>query len=310
MFYGATDVSKFETVAEKLEAAGLVFTVEKRAAYCENNEGQLVKVSNQYNIVRTDKDMVISAKTVSSDYKVLQNSEAFAWLDSLDTISSVDITHAGAFANGALVYMMVKQAKTETLKDGSVLSFYVHLTNGHIGNKSLVAVPRVVCTRDGKEILMGTGSTKSKIERGVRHTKKMTVTLEEGRAAFVAFDKLTNQFISNAKKLAEVSCTLDQAKMMFSQIMSLPEIGVGEESKKASSVTNRLEKFTQLFEAAGGKTVWNAYHATCAFITNERSTRLQEGEDSAESKRLQSTLYGANSKTLNLALLHSIQFAS
>lgn len=308
IFHGAVNVSQFETLEEKLEAAGLNFDVEKTPVF-HLLDGEHKVIPNQHAIRRTDNNMIISSNTVSDGYKLLQNKAAFSWLLDLDEIASPDIEYAGSFKDGALVYVMVKQNITSTLDDGSVLTFYVHLTNGHVGNKSLVARPLVIATKDDKSSILGTGSTSTKIEKGIRHTKSMHVGLLDGKQVFTAFAGSSRSFINKAKALAEKSCTEEQAIELFKKTLALPEVARGDEGKQASAVWNRIDKFIQLFNAAGGSTYWNAYHATCEYITAERATRRSDENEDINVKRMESTLYSNNSRSLTLALSQAVSQA-
>ena len=305
LFHGATKVDNFNTVEEKLEAAGLNFLCEKKEAYFKKEE-EYELIANQFHIMRTDTGNVISKNTVSDGYKILQNIAAFSWLDDLDTVASSQIEYAGAFQDGALVYMAVRQGKVALEENGAVLNFYVLLTNGHIGNKALVVKPIVTSTLNGTTVILGSGSPSSKVEKGIRHTKNMIVSMFEGASSLKAFNNLNETFKETARELSAAPCTKESAVEMFKSIFGITEDSPDLTGRAETGLANKIAKFEELFLAAGGKSCWHAYHASCEFITTERSTRRANKDEDVDTKRLESTLYGANSKTLNIALVHAL----
>lgn len=304
----AVDVSSFSTMQEKLDAAGLNFKVEKRKAFYQKTPETpdiYDEVPNQFHIVRTDKGDVISAKTVSDMYKVLQNVDAYNWIDNAAVIGEISIVRGGVFENGAIVYMLGKYHKASTLPDGSVIEHYVLFSNGHGGNKNLVARPVNFCPSNGA--VLSPGASLSKVEKGIRHTKNMTVSMAEGVSVIQDFKDLSASFVGTANKMFNTPLSRQNAEATFKAVFSDPA-DIDTEKSKAQS-QNRLDKLMELFTAAGGANKWHAYIAACEYVTYERSTRVRATSSSATSanggaeKRLESVWYGSGSKELEKLFL-------
>ncbi len=299
-----TDLTKVEGGAvEKLKASGLDFECEKRpAAYQADlaNPGAWTEVPSQFHIVRRDSNRVISQKTVSSGFRVLQNKDAFAWIDDTSIIGDIEIVRGGTFQDGALVFLLGKYPTASVLADGSVVSHYALMTNGHTGNKPLTAAPISIVDKTGALLHGGADG------HSIRHTSNMQVNMLDVSRALANFRGLPATFVSLANKLCAKPCTPDQAVEYFMRTIGLDADLLGEtqdassrgDKSKHTRATTAADVYVRLFLAAGGSSFWHAYQSACEYLTFAKSTRIQgvgaKSSTQLATARIQSALYGSS----------------
>lgn len=284
----------------KLTAAGLSFVVEQRPAlYRPDPLADTVQaVDNQFHIVRTDTNQVISEKTVSSKFRLVQNADAFSFIDASAVIAEIEIVHGGEFQRGANVFMVGKYPTASLLPDGSSIEHYILLSNGHTGKQNLTARPLNISTKTGAIVL----STEDKAY-AIRHTTNMSNRMKEVLGAISKFKEASTEFVSNAKQLYGVPCTATEASEYFKSCM---EVDDSEDSSTRQK--NAVEKFDALFTASGGGNWWNAYQSLCEYLTFDRSSKSSKttGADSS-SNRAYGVLFGASSRMMDEALVAALR---
>ncbi|WP_369434703.1 DUF932 domain-containing protein [Mucilaginibacter yixingensis] len=101
-------ITKCETSAEAMAEAGLDFEVLKRPNVHPLPSGMNVISENSYFTFRTDTEAVLGDK-IGPDYEVVNNSEAFAFFDSIvREYGGVHYESAGALGYGEVVYITAK----------------------------------------------------------------------------------------------------------------------------------------------------------------------------------------------------------
>lgn len=131
---------------------------------------------------------------VSSNYQVLQNSEAFEVFRPMVESGDITLETAGSLNNGRRVWILAKVtgAKDAEIQDGDIVKPFVLLSNSHDGTQAVrfgFTPVRVVCNNT---LTMAEGSQASKLIR-VRHRGNLTgqmdllrETLDLGAAGFRA----------------------------------------------------------------------------------------------------------------------------
>ena len=138
-----TDISGCSTVNDALWEAGLDWTVEQRPIQTMV-PNQIVIPGFKANI-RTYDDEVLGI--VTDRYKVIQNEEAFSFVDSL-VDEGVQFQKAGQFQGGRKVWILAKLPERYVIADESVSPFVVFITS-HDGSGSVKAAMtpvRVICS--------------------------------------------------------------------------------------------------------------------------------------------------------------------
>lgn len=167
-----TIVAEAPTSGEALKLAGLDWNVRQRAIY--TNEGKID--GYKANIRDTDGQFL---GVVTDRYRVVQNTEAFAFTDEL-LGNGVKYETAGSLQNGRKVWMLAK-LPSEFVVGGERISPYLVFSNTHDGSGAVrVAVtPIRVCCNNTLNLalktarrsfsMVHTGNVKGKIQEA-RHT--------------------------------------------------------------------------------------------------------------------------------------------
>ena len=316
--YVGTDLTKVEgDAAAKLKAAGLDFVCDKVEAGVlvgapTAEPKTWVSVPNQFHIVRADSKRVISSRTVTDSFKILQNHEAFSWIDSTSVIGDLTIVRGGTFHDGALVFLVGKYPKSTVMEDGTVIGHYALMTNGHTGTKPLTASALNIVEKTGAILHSGVDG------HSIRHTSNMKVNMADVTKALASFRGLSTTFLSLANDLAKKPCTAEQAVEYFMRTIGLDADLLNAEPTKDSSrgdkskhtrATSAAEIYGRLFLASGGSSFWNAYAAACEYITFVKATKTRSTGGSTTTvtasgqanSRVQSALYGTSSILIDRA---------
>ena len=187
-----TPVEAAVTSAEAIDIAGLNWTVEQKPLYID----KVNEVPNYFANVRSSDNSVLGI--VGNRYKIIQNSEAFDFTDSLLDEGVVYET-AGSLRNGKTIWLLAKMPERAIL--GDKFDPYICFTNNHDGFGSVRACmtpTRVVCANTLALAL--DGATKS---WRTSHTGDLKGKLQEAREAL----QLANLYMDALDKEADILAT-------------------------------------------------------------------------------------------------------
>ena len=150
-------VTEAKTSEEAIKLANLDFTVAKAHHVMlidpeiKNNELEvgLIDTVNNYGLYRTDTNISLTknGSAVTDSYKIVQNVEAFDFIDSLIGKEAI-ITTAGALGDGETVFITAKLNKNLIVGDIDVIDQYLLIVLNHSGAGSIkikFTPVRVVC---------------------------------------------------------------------------------------------------------------------------------------------------------------------
>jgi phage/plasmid-like protein (TIGR03299 family) len=290
---------------EAIVAAGLDWQVEKCPAFAAvtvGTEEKEVLAEDHFLNVRTSDFKVLGA--VQSRYQILQNSEAFEFMDRVTGADKLVRYHtAGSLQEGKHIWLLASiTGLTIEPVPGDVTEPYILLVNGHDGRMSLKALftsVRVVCQNT---LNMALSSSKKGIT--IRHTGKMKDKIHAAREVLGFARKEFELY-------GELSSTLASKKMgdkvfddFLDQLVPLPK---GDTNGRKIAVR---EKLTELFVSGPGTeipgvrgTAWGALQAVTDFTGHHRSTR-GAGKDEAKQreKRLEAVWFGSGNDLNQRAL--------
>lgn len=137
-----TKVDHALTGAEAIAAAGLGWWVERAPLYLQDGS----EVPGWKATRRADTGDILGV--VSDDYRVIQNLEAFTFLDALATEGAAMFHTAGSTHNSKRVWALVKLPESLVVVPGDRVDQYLMLYTGHDGTRGLTILftpVRVVC---------------------------------------------------------------------------------------------------------------------------------------------------------------------
>jgi phage/plasmid-like protein (TIGR03299 family) len=140
------------TAKEALAAGGAAFTVEQwplQAVAPDDSvhQGGIADVPRKVANVRSDTGQVLGV--VGTTYRVLQNADAFAFVDALVDDGGAKYESAGVLAGGARVFLAMEVPDHIVVAgDPSEYRLFLVFSNGHDGKvsaRATITVERVVC---------------------------------------------------------------------------------------------------------------------------------------------------------------------
>jgi phage/plasmid-like protein (TIGR03299 family) len=292
---------------EAIIAAGLNWEVEKCPAFsiiCRGTEEIEVEAPGQFHTVRSRKDMsgvevYDTLGSVQGRYQILQNHEAFQFMDSLAGPKNLVRYHtAGSLQGGKHIWLLAElTGLTVEPLPGDVTDPYVLLVNGHDGRmplKALFTSVRVVCQNT---LNLALSSSKNGIT--IRHTGDMKSKVQEAK-------KVLGIATKEFERYGEVADILVKKQLGDKVFEAFLDSLVPMKNEDDTRSKNVREKLTELFESGPGTdipgvrgTAWGALQAVTDFSAHHRTTRgAGDDEDKKREKRLESVWFGSGN-TLN-----------
>jgi phage/plasmid-like protein (TIGR03299 family) len=226
------------SVAEAIEAAGLGWSVVKKSLAVDVGSQlpdvlRYKKLSGYYATVRKDTDEELGV--VGERYRVVQNHEAFAFVDQL-LGSAIHFETAGSLHGGRRVWMLATLPEHVEV-GGDAVRPYVLLMNSHDGSTAVVAATtpiRVVCQNT-----LNWGLSQARQKFSIRHTEAVTQRVHEARRVLDLSIDYYEQFKRYGDQLASERCTERQLRKVLD---ALYPNGAGD---TASSRTRRSRQQTK-----------------------------------------------------------------
>lgn len=304
-------VQDYPTSAEALKFAGLDYLVEKRPLFTfdsdnhhANPDSELIipeiKVPDFFATLRTDTDQVLGV--VTKDYQVVQNTDAFAFFDSLvGGDSGIMYETAGALGQGEKIFITAKLPGYIRVGKDDVTEKYIFLTTSHDGTGSITAAftpVRIVC----QNTLNAAMRDMTRVVR-IRHTASAKDRLMNARFVMGITDKVSEELEEIFNHWKNVRITDKEVKQLIQLAMcpnkeTLEYLKKGQDEELSARFVNTCDKAfeyamsseSQLMETTEG-TVFGAYNAVTGYFQNVREYKNDEA-------KMKSILYGGSAQTM------------
>jgi len=315
-----TAVEKEVTSEAAIRLAGLDWTVEKRPVYLRGTAavdgipvvGQ--EVPNYFATVRTEDEAILGV--VGQSYEIIQNQEAFAFLDSLVGEGLAMYNCAGSLYGGKRIWITCKLPQAMQIGPDQVDKYLVCCT-GHDGRLSLHIkwTPiRVVCQNT---LSAAFGMRNGKVQAAGRDTVSVMHYRNWKEQAAQAREvlELTGVYYSRLEevfqRLIKTPVTASDAQAFAERLYVPPKDDHGDPKTASTWLENRRAELVRLFRSGVGNdepgvrgTRWALYSAVTEQQDHHR-TFTASGNYGASDARMNSLLWGtaANVKKRALELL-------
>ncbi len=270
------------TIAEAIEASGLGWRVKLEPIAVDRGDAATVddwweprceEIPGYYATVRQDNRTVLGI--VGDRYRVVQNEEAFQFVDQL-LGSSLHFETAGSLYGGRRVWVLA------TLPDhievgGDPVRPLVLLMNSHDGSTAVIAATtpiRVVCANT-----LNWSLTKARQRFSIRHTEQISRRVHEARRVLELSVDYYKQFMDTGNQLASERCSERQLRGVLEQLYPS---GTQDSDRARRNREHTKDRIVELFlhgdtqgNAPGSK--WAAVNAIVEFGDWHRILR-QGGE--------------------------------
>lgn len=263
-----TVVEEAPTSEDAIRIARLDWTVDQFPVFANGNE-----IPGYFANVRSDTNETLGV--VRNRYKIVQNTEAFDFVDGIIANKHLECRYetAGSLFNGRRIFLLVKLPNKDLLSD--LVENYLFFTNSHDGSSALTAGitnVRVVCNNTLQMALEGA----SRIWR-CRHTTNIEGKKQQAKEALGMAVKYMEGMEKTAWQIASKKINEERFLRLLSH--KLDSMRYNEKAKEATMeriVTIYSEK-DDLQNFKG--TAWGMYNATADFVSNTtplRKTSLYE----------------------------------
>lgn len=299
-----TLVQDYPTSAEALKFAGLDYTVEKRPLFTidELNNNLFhdpdaddyfdsiesgIMVPNYFATLRTDTDEVLGV--VGKDYEIVQNVQAFDFLDSIvGGKEGISYETAGALGKGERIFITAKLTDYIRVGRNDCIEKYLFLTTSHDGYGSITAAftpTRIVCNNTLNAALRN----KTNCIR-IKHTANVKDRLKVAHQLLGISNQLANELEVVFNQWAKVRITDEEVKRLIQFAMApnketVESLRNGEFEDLSTIYKNTVENVfeyamsspTQQEETTKG-TLFGAYNSVTGYFQNVRSYKNEESK--------------------------------
>lgn len=203
------------TSEEALRKAGLDWEVVQIPLFAKTGDPTFIpmglNIVDGYKLnVRSTDNMTLGV--VSDQYQIVQNKEAFSFMDTLLTDDSAQIRYetAGSLSNGKRIWLLAKMPETKILDDA--VDPYMVFTTGHDGRtltRICMTPIRVVCQNTLNLALQGASRQWS-----AKHTSNIKEKMEEAQETLGLALKYMDALATTAVEMANDVIT----KAMFNEL--------------------------------------------------------------------------------------------
>lgn len=206
-----TPVKEALTSTEAIELAGLNWEVIQKPIFTEDK-----RIPNYMANVRSSDNSVLGV--VTDSYKIVQNSEAFAFTDSLFD-EGVRYETAGSLRGGKTIWLLARMPREKILDDD--IDPYLVFTNSHDGTGAIkVAITpiRVVCNNT-----LNLALSQAKRSWSTKHMGSMQAKLEEAKHTLGFANKYMGSLNEEADRLVNSSISFSEVEEVIKEMFPIDE---------------------------------------------------------------------------------------
>lgn len=222
------------------------------------------KVDGYYANIRQDNGQVLGV--VKERYKIVQNAEAFNFVDDIfnDKNFEVEYETAGSLFNGKRIFLLAKLP--EVMLVGDKVENYLFFTNSHDGSSSLTAGLtniRVVCNNTLQLAIKNSPRVWK-----CKHTTNINTKKEQARKSIILATDYVEKIQNEAEKMARKKINAEKFfKKLFDEV-NLSEKSTEQAVERIFTIYNEKDDL-QNFKG----TSWGMYNAVADFVSNGKPFR-------------------------------------
>jgi len=282
---------------EMIKAAHLDWHVDTRPIY----DGQHNLIEGYSCTVRTDTGLHLGI--MSDKYQVVQNREAFSFLDSLLQDGVMKYESAGALRGGRTIWALGRLPSVDQIAEGDDVIRYCLWLNSHDALGSLFCIPtsvRVVCANTAALAISG--------KNGIRHVGKMDEKLRQAHKVLSQADKLFTGYADNGRMLAEKKYSKEDANQYIETLIPTPE----KEGRSTAIRERKVQAVRKAFASERNQlpsikgTWWSLLNSVTEAVDHHQFFSFKGSGRTRLERRMESVLMGPGAefkqKAFDLAL--------
>lgn len=265
-------VDEAPTSAEAMRLAKLSWLVEQKPlAVVDPDTNEFISSTDLVANIRQDTGLLLGA--VGPNYKVVQNSEAFAFLDSLWQDEVLRFESAFSMHGGKRVVLLARLPKVDEIADGDEVKRYLLFSTGHDGATGIDFGPtavRTVCFNTYQLALMEGGISRMSLKHSSTIMDQLAKARDLVGISNGAFDRHTDA----ARKLAKRRITTAEWDEFLDIQCPVPvEIDPEWTELRERRILDQRTAITRAFREDGrqqvggiGGTAWAAFNAVTQHV--------------------------------------------
>jgi phage/plasmid-like protein (TIGR03299 family) len=258
--------------------------------------------------VRSDNNDVLGI--VTEDYKIIQNREAFKFLDSLQQDGVMRYESAFALRGGRRVCILARLPSVIDFGDNDQGEKYVLFSTGHDGDHATRVMPtcvRVVCANT-QRLAISIGESKRSVF-SIVHVGDVGRKLDLARQYISQFDRKFDLYRDQAAELLATHFTQEQKEEFLSILFPAVADDAGIRTKN-----NLARKLSAVQRELDGETIaglgqegswWGLLNAVTGYVDHRNNYKGDERQRSE--RRLESLVYGPAASLKDHALSLALQ---
>lgn len=264
-----TIVADAPTSADAIRLAGLDWTVDPKDVY----DARGMKIPGYVANTRSSDEKVLGI--VTTRYRVVQNSDAFAFTDSLIG-GDVHYETAGSLCGGKKVWLLAKLPDVEIA--GDKVDPYVCFMNTHDGSGAVrvcMTPVRVVCNNT-----LNLALSTAQRQWSVRHTASVEQRVNEARDVLGMADVYLKNLADAADKLTNVTVNTELLESVLNRLFPVEDT---ESEKAKNNAETQKEQFIVAYNMPDIKkfygTAWGVINAAADMAGHAEPLRRTKNFD-------------------------------
>jgi phage/plasmid-like protein (TIGR03299 family) len=266
-----TDISGAENVEQALRLAGLDWKVDKNPTFYSKDDpdGMIFKKSKKF-VSISRPDIAEEFAHVTDKYQVVQNQQAFSFLDVLKD-EGAEFWRAGEFRQGRKCYVIMNFGSPLTLSTGDTIVRSIIVSTSHDATSGIRAnwLPvRIVCSN-----VIGAVLREAPVV--FRHSQRLENGIEYDDVEEMLFrgDRYFDHLKESAEYLVRTPFSSDDLDRLIAQVFDSVQ-ATGSETRRARvNVDYLYERIHESFTSGmgtDGRTGYDAYNAVCEYLDHYR----------------------------------------
>jgi phage/plasmid-like protein (TIGR03299 family) len=297
------------TSKDAMEAAHLNWNVKKVPCFASIPvEGGLPLnklIEGCFATVREDTNDTLGI--VRDRYQILQNVEAFGFMDTVLNEADVRYEACGALRGGQMVWLLAKLPNVGHVTEGDQQNLYALLFNSHDGSRAVTIIPtavRVVCMNTLQLAERQAGAKKLRII----HSGSISEKMEEARAVLGLCGDRFAEYLKEGQQLVRRAASKDEADEYFKIL--LPKESTRTGNVRSAMLNTFVREDDKLPTVYG--TAWAAFNAVTDHVDHAFKSKGHDAVSRMDNRFINIVMtQGAELKrsAIDLALKHFTRVA-
>lgn len=297
-----------KTSAETIRNAGLDWEVEKRPLFFEHDDIQMSpdgsgmtgsiihrEAYGYYGLVRDSDQRTLGV--CQEGYEILQNRDAFGFLDELADKEELRYESAGSLKGGKVVWMLAQLPGAREVIPGDLNVPYLLLASSHDGSLSVRIQPTVIRVVCFNTLSMAINSGRAcKYAAKVKHTVSMKARISRAITAIQTARDSFNEYVDTAAKMAQQPVNAERMTAYLHAVLK-----INDPNNIATRTQNTLQTIIENFMVDAKnrlqgmeESAWGAFNAVTQWADHQRGSRNTAGDtaDNASENRFHANQFG------------------